>query len=130
MTQNFKENFKLDFIGIGANRSATGWIYQCLKEHPEICMSSQKETHFFGKNHLLGFKFLKNNFKHCQPHQIKGEYSPEYISYPGSPELIRKYYPNAKIILCMRNPIDRLYSSFKLARLRGKTKYKSLEKKN
>ncbi len=40
-------NFKVDFIGIGAQKAATSWIAKCLIEHPEICLAASKETHFF-----------------------------------------------------------------------------------
>ena len=41
-----KVDFKVDFIGIGVIKAATTWIFQCLKEHPEICGSSRKEIRF------------------------------------------------------------------------------------
>ena len=44
-------NFKVDFIGIGAERSGTTWIAQCLAEHPEICFSKEKEI-YFSINHF------------------------------------------------------------------------------
>ncbi len=38
---------KIDFIGSGAAKSATDWIFQSLGEHPEICVSSKKEINYF-----------------------------------------------------------------------------------
>ncbi len=48
-------DFKIDFIGIGATKSGTTWIAQCLKEHPQICGSSIKEINFFN----IPFRYKK-----------------------------------------------------------------------
>jgi hypothetical protein len=121
-----KEKFKLDFIGFAVNRSATGWIHNCLKEHPEICASVPKETHFFSKNYGRGPTYLRSCFQHCLPHQIKGEYSPEYITDPLAPKRIKEHFPNIKLIASLRNPISRMWSSFWLDKSRGKIRDKTL----
>ena len=56
-------NFKVDFIGIGAPRCGTTWIAKCLSEHPQICLSSVKETDFFGKYYRKGLSYYKSFFR-------------------------------------------------------------------
>jgi hypothetical protein len=41
-----------DFLGIGASRSGTTWLYENLKRHPEIWMPPIKEVHYFDTSHL------------------------------------------------------------------------------
>ncbi|MFW6174033.1 MAG: hypothetical protein ACOC5T_09840 [Elusimicrobiota bacterium] len=72
-------DFKVDFLGIGWPRCATSWIYECLKEHSEICMAEKKETHYFTVNFKKGINYYHDCFKHCDLNAIKGEYSPDYI---------------------------------------------------
>ncbi len=110
-----KLKFEIDFIGIGAAKSATYWIFQCLREHPEICFSSKKEIHFFDipYNYRKGFKHYYSFFKHCPKNKIKGEFTPGYLVSPNAPDLIFKHFPNVKIIACLRNPIEKIYSQFR-----------------
>ncbi len=121
-------NFKIDFIGIGAKKAATTWIFECLKEHPEICASNKKETCFFSRGYHKGINFYKQYFKHCGNNKIIGEYSNEYLSDEKSATRIKKHFPNVKIIVCLRNPVDRfishyLFNKSRKENIRNKTNY-------
>lgn len=116
------KNFKINFIGIGAQKCATTWIAQCLSEHPKICLSQPKEINFFNKKHtyylqkewnyLKGINWYKNHFNHCSEKKIKGEFSVSYIFDEIAPYLIKENFPEVKIIACLRNPIERAFSQY------------------
>ncbi len=124
-------NFKVDFIGIGVLRCGTTWMYNCLKEHPQICMSRVKETFFF--HDFMGIKKEKNLehyrqfFSHCSPDKIIGEFTPHYFSDPQSAKLIKENFPQAKLIVSLRNPIERLYSLYFFWKARGKHDFATFE---
>jgi hypothetical protein len=117
--------WKVDFIGIGAEKSGTSRIARIMEMHPDICMSKRKELHFFNekdghgmkiKNQnyaLLGFDWYHSNFKVCNEDSKKGEFSPTYYCCPKAAMRIKKYNPKAKLICCIRNPIDRAFSQYK-----------------
>jgi len=120
-TMNKKgQNFKVDFIGIGAPKCATLWIFNCLKQHPQICGCSHKESNFFGKNYFRGINWYRRLYKKCPPGKIKGEFSPGYLYDDKAPERIIKNFPDIKLIVCLRNPIDRLISAHYHSLSRGK----------
>ncbi len=114
------KDFKVDFIGIGTSRSASTWIYECLREHPQICMSRPKETQFFNRNYEKELKWYYKRFQNCSSSLIKGEYSPGYFASLETPLLIKKHFPDAKLILCLRNPIERAYSHYFLSKIKRK----------
>jgi len=125
-----KKNFQVDFIGIGAQKSGTTWIAQCLKEHPQICTPLKKELHFFDKpyNYRKGIDFYASFFDHYSEGELKGEFSPGYLYYEHSAFRINEYFPNVKLIACLRNPIERAYSHYRSASGRGRMSvYKSFE---
>ena len=107
-----KDGFKIDFVGIGAAKCATTWIYECLKEHPEICMSRPKEANLFLKDYLNRGK-TRESFAKCRTSQIKGEFSPAYLDQAKvvAPRL-RAHNPNIKLIVSLKNPIQRAYSHY------------------
>ena len=127
------KSFKVDFIGIGAPRSGTTWIDGCLREHPQIDMTHVKELSFFNKKkgiygyepewrYKKGIKWYKKQFPNSS--KIKGDFTVFYLYDKQTPKLIYKHFPNTKIIVCLRNPIDRAYSNYWL----HKTNFMSLEK--
>ncbi len=113
--------FKLDFVGIGAARCGTSWITTCLCAHPQICLSSKKEMRYFNarhhmqdipnENHTKPFSWYVSHFEHCLPKQVKGEFSPPYLWDEAAPPLIKKHFPEVKLLVSLRNPIDRAYSA-------------------
>ena len=109
----------LDFIGIGAARSGTTWLHECLKEHPDVCVPTPKELHFFCEKTLmgpanwgLGMAWYSSKFSDCGENQIKGEISTSYLADAGAPSLIKKHFPDIKLIVSYRNPVDALYSYY------------------
>jgi hypothetical protein len=102
-----------EFIGIGAQRSGTSWIYACLYEHPELCMP-QKEINFFSRerNWARGFDWYEAIFAQCAPGATTGEYSTSYLTHAETPMRIKRRYPQARLIVSLRNPVDRAYSNY------------------
>jgi hypothetical protein len=131
---------KIDFIGIGAAKCATTWVYRCLLEHPEVCGPYEKELNFFStRDHPLfkdsqdkrkilynkGMKSYLEYFSHCCSNSVKGEFSVSYISDPGSAKLIKDNFPDIKIIVILRDPVERAHSFYWFAKdfmLREKNK--------
>jgi len=107
-----KNKFDLNFLGIGAQRCGTTWISQCLAEHPQICISHPKEVSFFG---TMKFRFgLSWYKKHFSPksNQILGEFNAGYHTSNEAAHQIKTLFPDIKIIISLRNPINRVFSNY------------------
>lgn len=116
------ENFRLDFMGIGAERSGTEWLYEALRDHPEICFSKIKEVNFFSDldihwpelkspRYQRGWLWYERYFSHCQE-GLKGEFSPTYLYSTKAAERIKKHFPKIKIIVSLRDPTKRTFSHY------------------
>ena len=99
---------KVDFIGIGVQKAATSWLFQCLLEHPEVRGGKAKETNYFNHRYVFGEAWYHGLFEFGE--WITGEFSTLYFFDKNVPERIHRYNPNAKLILSLRNPIDRAFS--------------------
>ena len=115
------DEFRLDFVGIGAAKAGTTWLAACLGEHPEVCMSKPKELSYFCRSHILdsgqsqydrGERWLRRRFSGCASGQLRGEFSVSYLVDPESAELIEQHFPAAKVLVSLRNPTDALYSLY------------------
>ena len=105
-------DFRTDFIGIGAAKCGTTWLHHCLEEHPEVCMPSPKKEPGFYDNHWEDWDYYESLFRHRKKAQILGEFTPGYLPGLGVAERIASHNPRAKLILIVRNPIDRAYSHY------------------
>lgn len=106
-------NFKIDFIGIGASKAATTWIFDCLAEHPQVCDTKKyKELDFFNNYYEKGVSYYQSFFKSCPPGKLKGESTPGYLFNPKVAARIKHCFPKVKLIVCLRNPIERAFSQY------------------
>ena len=114
-----------DFIIIGAGRAGTTALYSYLIQHPLIAAASTDnnesvaDLHFFEyiiSNNIQWYKshfpilFSKSN-KHKNSF-ITGEYTSTYMYHPDVPKRIFNLLPKIKLIVILRNPIDKAYSTY------------------
>lgn len=98
---------KPNFIGIGGMRCGTTWLDAMLRLHPDINMPKKKEIHYFDWNYRKGDKWYLEQF----PEGFTGEITPGYsILNKNRIKQVKKLLPDVKIILILRNPIERAYS--------------------
>lgn len=113
------------FLIVGVQKAGTTSIYNYLQEHPQVFMSRVKETNFLeqnwetfppekqNKNGIITFEDYAALFKDVTDEIAIGEASPNYLfHYESSAERIKKYVPNAQLIVVLRNPIERAYSDY------------------
>ena len=114
---------KVDFFIVGAPKAGTTSLYHYLSEHPQVEMSSQKEPDYFSDKaiHQQGMYYGKNRVNTLDKYEslfvqkegvVYGEGSVSYLFYDNVAEDIKKYNPNAKIIIMLRNPIERAFSHY------------------
>lgn len=109
-----KKNKSLpNFIGIGVMKSATTWISQCLREHPQIFMSEIKEIHFFSHKYENGLDWYLQHFQKAENHTAIGEFSVSYFDNSLYIDRINSDLGNIKILINLRDPISRFISHLK-----------------
>jgi len=101
------------FIGVGGQKCATTWISECLRWHPQIFMSTPKELHYFSGGMKKGIEWYLNNFSNSEKYQARGEYSTGYLHAPKGAENIYNTLGPVKILISIRNPVDRFISHYK-----------------
>jgi hypothetical protein len=106
-----------DFIIIGVQKSGTSSLHYYLNQHPNLVGSEPKEIHYFDRwiNYGYSLKWYENHFKSfSKREQLFFESSPNYIYYESVAKKIHEFYPNIKLILVLRNPIERAYSAWNM----------------
>lgn len=102
----------IHFIIIGAPRSGTDFLFYNIGKHPEVCISKKREIHFFDRNYKKGVKWYSSFFDGCSPTSIVGEKTANYLAEQNVAKRIFQTFPNVKLIVILRNPVDRAYSHY------------------
>lgn len=101
-----------DFLVLGAQKSGTTALYHMLIQHP-LVVKRTGELHFFDLNYRKGVEWYQSQFpEKPEPHYLAGEKSPYYLFHPLVPSRVKALYPHVKLIIVLRNPIDRAYSHY------------------
>jgi Sulfotransferase domain len=104
-----------DFLGVGPPRGATTWLDSVLRGHVGLPRDI-KEVDFFVKNYARGIEWYKGYFAGCDPTLPAGEICPSYFGSDEALARIAEHIPNCKIICSFRDPVEMIYSFYKLAR--------------
>jgi hypothetical protein len=126
-----------DFIIIGAAKAGTTSLYGWLSGHPYVSPATTKEVHYFDYNFDRGEDWYRTHFplerdrdaferEHGRPF-LTGEASPSYVSHYWAPQRIAAMLPDVKLIMLLRNPVDRAYSQFRMSQREGEEKLDSFE---
>jgi hypothetical protein len=115
---------KIDFIGLGAAKSGSSWLATCMEEHPRIRFSKFKSNFFFNAdygneyikdnwtNYPKGLEWYLSQFPPAEHGFVRGEFGVSYLNDPVACERIKKHFPEAKLIVTLRNPVDMVYSLY------------------
>lgn len=124
-----------DFIGIGAHKSGTSWLWQNIRTHPDVWTPKTKELHFFDRHFddqrlpLLP-QIVEAKIRYARfflggkvMGKTTGEFTPAYAILPKNKiKIIHSWIPQARILFVMRDPVLRAWSHAKkdFIRLSGK----------
>jgi hypothetical protein len=103
--------FKPNFFLLGAAKCGTTTLHRYLGEIPAVCMSLPKEPFFFEAEYELGLEhYRRKYFKHWNGEYIIGDARHRNLYLPFVAQSIWNVNPQAKLVVCIRNPIERAYS--------------------
>jgi sulfotransferase family protein len=125
-----------DFLVIGAPRCGTTSVHGWLNDHPLVA-PTPKEILFFNIHYASGPDWYRDHFPterersrftsdHGRPF-LTGDATASYMLHHWTPERAARLLPEAKVIACLRDPVDRTYSQFHAARRRGYEPLESFE---
>lgn len=116
-----------DFLIIGAQKGGTSSLFFYLKFHNQIKRPIKKEIHYFNIHFSKGLNWYKAHFPFKSTRYITGEASPDYIFHPKAPERVKELNPKMKLIVLLRDPIQRAYSAYQMNRRLGLDPRESFE---
>jgi len=105
-------NAKPSFLIIGTQKGGTTSLFHYLQKHPNVLSPEKKEIQYFSWNYRRGLLWYRSFFPKKKNNKIAGEASPDYLFHPYAAKRAYEYNPNFKIIVLLREPIDRALSQY------------------
>jgi Sulfotransferase domain len=119
-----------DFLILGAQRSGTTSLYNYLAAHPLVLPAvPSKGVHYFDKHADRSLRWYRAHFptraqRRRREHPagsptVTGEGSPYYLFHPHGPARAAAAVPDARLIVMLRDPVERAYSHYQQEYARG-----------
>lgn len=105
-----------DFLIIGTQKGGTTSLYSYLVQHPKIAPVLTKEIHYFDGYFTKGLAWYKAHFPLAlrMKGKLTGEATPYYLYHPHAAKRAAELVPNAKLVILLRNPVERAYSHYNM----------------
>lgn len=101
-----------NFLYIGTSKAGSTWIFKTLSWHPEIYMYPGKDLGFFTSDWDKGWDWYRANFDPEPHHKVIGEVSHSYMVSEDATRRLHERLPDAKLMVCLREPVDRTFSQY------------------
>ena len=109
------------FIVLGGHKCGTSSLHVYLKQHPEIIMPRTKGQDILNRPNLA-IEDYKDSYDRITNQRVFGEVSSVYLQSKRACLSIKKYFPEAKLLAILRNPVDRAFSHFNVLPKEEKSK--------
>lgn len=116
-----------DYLVIGTKRGGSTSLFKYLNQHPNVLpmwpgVENAKKTYFFDRHFGRGTDWYRAHFPtRAQREQVErrtgvpaitGEAAVNYMFWPGVVERVRATIPDVKLVVALRNPVDRIWSHY------------------
>jgi hypothetical protein len=98
------------FLVIGTQRGGTSSLYRYLAEHPDVAPPIRKEVEYFTTHWTEGLDWYRAHFPLAVRSGVTFEASPNYLFHPYAPARAAQTVPGARLVVLLRDPIDRAWS--------------------
>jgi hypothetical protein len=83
-----------------------------LSVHPQVYLPSSKGLYFFDRNYERGLEWYLSHFAGSGTAEVRGELSHSYLSAPEAPARIAALNPDMRLLVCLREPVERAFSEY------------------
>lgn len=118
------------FLIVGAEKSGTTWLADMLRQHPRVFIPAQKELHYFNSrldeapelenyNVTKPLEWYLDFYRPAPAGRTLGEACPAYLWDESAAQRIHAFNPDVRILMILRNPVERFFSAYRYAIQRG-----------
>jgi len=122
---------QVNFVVAGVQKAGTTALHDFLAQHPHVALLRDQALHFFDKEEHFSssqaglvtqpdYGVLLGNFDSGWRWRVAGEVTADYLYYPRALERVARYNPDMKVIVSLRNPVERAFAHWNMQRFKGR----------
>ena len=108
-----------DFLYVGPDKAGSSWLHETLIRHPQIYLTPAKDLYFFDRYYDRGLEWYLDQFRDARGEEVVGEVCQDYLFHPEAADRIRRDLGPVRIMVSLRDPVERAWSSFLYMRKHG-----------
>lgn len=101
-----------NFAYIGTSKAGSTWLFNALAHHPDVYLASSKGLYYFDSHFNQGERWYLDHFEAAGNKPAVGEISHSYLSSPEAAKRIAALNPHMRLLVCLREPVDRAFSDY------------------
>lgn len=108
-----------NFLYVGPDKAGSSWLHEVLLKHPDVYLSPAKDLYFFDRYYDRGIDWYSSQFRDAGNEKIVGEICQDYLFHPEAAARIDHTLGPVKIMVSLRDPVERAWSSYLYMRKHG-----------
>ncbi len=108
-----------NFLYVGPDKAGSSWLHETLIKHPDVYLTPSKDLYFFDRYHDRGLDWYAAQFKDAREEKVVGEVCQDYLFHPLAAQRIHDALGDVKVMVSLRDPVDRAWSSYLYMRKHG-----------
>jgi hypothetical protein len=108
-----------NFLYVGPDKAGSSWLHEMLLKHPQVYLTPAKDLYFFDRYYDRGLEWYSSQFRDARSEDVVGEVCQDYLFHPEGASRIRATLGPVRVMACLRDPVERAWSSYLYARKHG-----------
>jgi hypothetical protein len=108
-----------NFLYVGPDKAGSSWLHEMLLKHPEVYLTPAKDLYFFDRYYDRGLEWYSSQFRDARSEEVVGEVCQDYLFHPEAAIRIHATLGPVRVMACLRDPVERAWSSYLYARKHG-----------
>lgn len=108
-----------NFLYVGPDKAGSSWLHEVLLKHPDAYLTPAKDLYYFDRYYDRGIEWYAAQFRDARNERIVGEVCQDYLFHPEAAARIYETLGPVKVMVCLRDPVERAWSSYLYMRKHG-----------
>jgi hypothetical protein len=108
-----------NFLYVGPDKAGSSWVHEMLLKHPDVFLTPAKDLYYFDRYYDRGLEWYSSQFEDARDEKIVGEVCQDYLFHPEAAARIRSTLGPVKVMVSLRDPVERAWSSYLYMRKHG-----------
>jgi hypothetical protein len=108
-----------NFLYVGPDKAGSSWLHEVLIKHPDVYLTPAKDLYFFDRYYDRGTAWYAAQFRDARDERIVGEVCQDYLFHPDAAARIEETLGQVRVMVSLRDPVDRAWSSYLYMRKHG-----------